>query len=215
MIENKKEEINEIINALQNCLFDEIAEYNFYDNIVHCFKESYKKSFTYEMGATKGVLIFENLGFVIKIPFCGDEDYNFCGAEANNCWDYCEAEMLKYSDAKADNINQCFAETQLLTHIDDYPIYIQEYAQIFDTDDLESSTSSKEEQEKVSSLCEEQNYNCFNSIWLGDVFNYFGEEIFYHLLNFIIDANISDLHNANIGYIGTKPVLVDYSSFND
>ena len=36
-----------------------------------------------------------------------------------------------------------------------------------------------------------------------------------NLLSFIDDYDISDLHDANIGYIGMRPVLVDYSSFND
>ena len=56
---------------------------------------------------------------------------------------------------------------------------------------------------------------CFNRVWLSDALDYFGEKIFYGLLSFLDDYSIGDLHDANIGYIGMRPVLVDYSSFND
>ena len=92
---------------------------------------------------------------------------------------------------------------------------MQEYATMFERGDSASSCHNEEDLEKVRSLCSSNNYDCFNTIWLSDVFNFFGEQLFYKLMNFIADCDIRDLHNGNIGYIGMRPVLVDYSSFND
>ena len=49
------------------------------------------------------------------------------------------------------------------------------------------------------------------STWADNPAGITGDE----LLSFIDEYDISDLHDANIGYIGMRPVLVDYSSFND
>lgn len=209
-----KKEVDEILDALEYGDFDNLNDNVFFKHIVSSFKEKYTKPFAYDYGATKGVLIFKELGFVIKIPFVCNDDWEFEGADCDNGWDYCEAETLKYQSASINGLAECFAETIFIGTVDGHPIYIQELATMYEKGESTTPRSS-EDIEKVESLCSSQHYDCFNPNWLSDVLNFFGERIFYKLLNFISDADISDLHNGNIGYIGMRPVLVDYSSFND
>lgn len=215
-MEIKKEDLNEIMTSLEYGDFDTLYDCVFYEQIIVPFKNKYKKPFTYDTGATKGVLIFKELGFVIKIPFthtCDIEE--FLGAEDSGPgWNYCEVEEIKYQKAKMFGVEDCFAETILIGKIGEYPIYAQELATVFTQDGSPSPKKSEEEYEKIEDMCEKIG-ECFNRIWLSDIFDFFGERVFYKFLNFIYEFNISDLHDGNIGYIGMRPVLIDYSSFND
>lgn len=222
----RKEELDEILEALSYGTFDEIDEAEFYPVVVQPFSEKYKKPFDYATGATKGVLIFEQLGFVIKIPFCRNTEdcyYNsaygeyeccyFTGADTDNGWDYCEAEADKYERAETEGLAQCFAKTKKIGDIDGYPIYMQELADIYKSIDYQSS-HTEEDSRQVSSICNSNNFYMFNIEWLSDAFHYYGEKVFHKLLEFIRTVGINDLHDGNIGYIGNRPVLVDYSSFD-
>lgn len=222
----RKEELDEILEALSYGTFDEIDEAEFYPVVVQPFSEKYKKPFDYATGATKGVLIFEQLGFVIKIPFCRNTEdcyYNsaygeyeccyFTGADTDNGWDYCEAEADKYERAETEGLAQCFAKTEKIGDIDGYPIYMQELADIYKSIDYQSS-HTEEDSRQVSSICNSNNFYMFNIEWLSDAFHYYGEKMFHKLLDFIRTVGINDLHDGNIGYIGNRPVLVDYSSFD-
>ena len=222
----RKEDLDEILEALSYGTFDENDEAEFYPVVVQPFSEKYKKPFDYATGATKGVLIFEQLGFVIKIPFCRNTEdcyYNsayseyeccyFTGADTDNGWDYCEAEADKYQRAKEEGISMCFAKTEKIGVIDGYPIYMQELASIYRNADYQSS-HTEEDSRQVSSICSSNNFYIFNMEWLSDAFHFYGEKIFHKLLEFIRTVGINDLHDGNIGYIGNRPVLVDYSSFD-
>lgn len=225
-MEARKEDLDEILEALSYGTFDENDEADFYSIVVQPFSEKYKKPFDYATGATKGVLIFEQLGFVIKIPFCRnseDCEYNsaygeykccyFTGADTDNGWDYCEAEANKYKRAEEEGLAQCFAKTKKIGDIDGCPIYMQELADIYKSIDYQSS-HTEEDSRQVSSICNSNNFYMFNIEWLSDAFHYYGEKVFHKLLEFIRTVGINDLHDGNIGYIGNRPVLVDYSSFD-
>lgn len=218
----RKEDLDEILEALSYGTFDENDEADFYPAVVQPFSEKYKKPFDYATGATKGVLIFEQLGFVIKIPFCrNSEDYDdnyeccnyFTGADTDNGWDYCEAEADKYQRAEEEGISMCFAKTEKIGEIDGYPIYMQELASIYKNVDYQSS-HTEEDSRQVNSICDSNDFYIFNIEWLSDAFHFYGEKIFHKLLEFIRTVGINDLHDGNIGYIENRPVLVDYSSFD-
>ena len=218
----RKEELDEILEALSYGTFDENDEADFYPAVVQPFSEKYKKPFDYATGATKGVLIFEQLGFVIKIPFCcNSEDYDdyyeccnyFTGADTDNGWDYCEVEADKYQRAEEEGISMCFAKTEKIGEIDGYPIYMQELASIYKNVNYQS-LHTEEDSRQVNSICDSNNFYMFNIEWLSDAFHFYGEKIFHKLLEFIRTVGINDLHDGNIGYIENRPVLVDYSSFD-
>lgn len=233
MKELTKEE-KEIMEALKNCDFnnlfnDEGDDESFSYDVYEPFKNNYKGKVSYETGATKGVLIFEDLNFVIKIPFKYGSDHRYYGsyegyneysgmyrgAECPNGWDYCEVETIKYENAEDYDVSDCFAKTELIGTIDGYPIYKQEFATIYSNSNGSTSCHTRDDEEKVEKYCDDNCYDCFNIDWLSDAFIYFGEKKFCQLMQFIRDFNIADLHSHNLGYIGMKPVLVDYSSFND
>ena len=67
-MQNEKE-LNAILDALKMGDYEDLYDTIFYENVVRPFKEKYKQQFYYDYGATKGVLVFKELGFVIKIPF--------------------------------------------------------------------------------------------------------------------------------------------------
>ena len=218
----RKEDLDEILEALSYGTFDENDEADFYPAVVQPFSEKYKKPFDYATGATKGVLIFEQLGFVIKIPFCcNSEDYDdyyecynyFTGADTDNGWDYCEVEADKYQRAEEEGISMCFAKTEKIGEIDGYPIYMQELASIYKNVNYQS-LHTEEDSRQVNSICDSNNFYMFNIEWLSDAFHFYGEKIFHKLLEFIRTVGINDLHDGNIGYIENRSVLVDYSSFD-
>lgn len=222
-------EVDEIIKALEHCNFDELSEYTFRDNILETFREQYKHSWYYETGASKLVIIPDAQNFVIKIPFEGyhpeaewdDEECeyyecdfeHFYGADTDNEWDYCEVEATRYELSKTYGVEECFAKCQKVAEIDGYPIYMQEKAEMYNC--LDTSKHTEEDKKSVSKICSENCYNCFNADWLSDVFNYFGEKIFYVFMQFLSDFNVNDLHSGNIGYINGRPVLIDYSGWGD
>ena len=221
MEEKYSKELEEIISAFQKCTIfskNNIYEDMFYD-IVDEFKDYYKGrySFVTATGASKGVMIFEDLDLVIKIPFEGyiDEDdnefYDFDGAE--NGWNYCEDEVEIYDCAKRNSLGDIFIETKLLTLVNDYPIYIQKYVNHTDCIYHNPYPASDVTKNKVTSY--DEVYEIDISIeWLSSVFEYYGEEKFENLLQFVLDVHIDDLHSANIGWDNNRPVIFDYAGFS-
>lgn len=208
-----EKELKEILNALEYCDFEDIKEASFWDNVVDTFKQKYKKPCYCDSGATKGVLIFRELGFVIKIPFIGDDEDYFYGSGYSDGWNYCQTEEKKFEFAKECGLDRCFLETKFIGHVNNHPIYIQDYIEEIGGGSHYSNYTDKERTE-MEDKCEGSGYNCFNPNWLLDAFKYYGEDTFYKLLRFIDDYDIDDLHGANLGYKGSQPLIIDYASFN-
>lgn len=138
-------------------------------------------------------------------------------------WDYCQVECDIYALAKEEAVEDFFAKTECIGFIHDYPIYVQEIAKIYkdiypsrETEETEYRKKyTEEDYEKIDSLCYNHNYNYFNMYWLCDAFKYYGEIKGEEFLQFIKNVRVEDLHKANIGYIGDRPVIIDYSGFNN
>lgn len=226
-------ELAEIVEIIRReCDYADLCEDSFYDNVIHPFKMKYQHSFTWANGASKGVLIFKDLSFVLKFPFrynegdydCEAEEYvrwEFCGAEdGEDGWNYCEAEFIKYQEALEEGLSDCFATIKKI-QLDDYNfVYCQEFANIYSEldDDTYKSISCGDENSKnqvTSYFSTHASFDCFNRNWLSDCMAFYGEKVFDKLLKFIKCVGIGDLHGANIGYIGIRPVLVDFSDFNE
>ena len=158
-----KEYILECLNKY--CVFDdELCAGNFEEKIITPLKNA--KCFndwTFDSGLSKGVLIFGELDYVIKIPFSaewieedeyfyetedGTTEYEtcggcpgdlFCGVEVEgyskrNSWDYCETEELRYLVAKKNGLAEHFAEIVFLGEAGGWPIYCQARACMFNSD---------------------------------------------------------------------------------
>ena len=221
MLKDKENDIKEIINALYNCSLEELCDEQDYleDNVIEPFKEKYKKPFDWAFGATKIVLIFKNLGFVIKIPltYCGGDE--LCGAEnLDNNWDYCQQEATRFEWMRDEKVDVMFAETQYLTDIHAFPIYIQEYAEILNNIQIDNIANyyshTDKDTDKIMKISNEKDYERIDIEWEADILVNYGEDFYNHFMSVISDYDIEDLRTANIGYIGKRPVVVDYAGFN-
>ena len=217
LIEKYKNELKNILNALKECDFTDLDEDNFYDDFVYSFKNKYKNNFKSNSGATKGVLIFQDLGFVIKIPFqwCGG-DRLYGAEEGDECWDYCSQESHRYEMAVKQDVEKAFLSTEFVMWINDYPIYIQEIAEPLESiHDNSHSSSTNQDKDKVTNIIDDNCFNCINIEWEADLYVYYGEDYYIRLKNFIENYEIEDLRSSNIGYVGKAPVIFDYAGFND
>ena len=230
MVYNKKE----LIEALECSILNEENDFDSSNN--EDFMDSMGKDFCdcfyHEYGASKLALIpiDDNEDYVIKIPYTGSRDresgyydsenyyhhgYNFyyeytCAECEDRVWDYCGGEAQRYLIAEEEGLGMCFAKTEFLGFANGYPIYIQERCKTFSQNN--SKKHSKEEKITTSKLC--GNYYNINSDWLTDFRLYYGNDILIHFVHFIKTMGWDDdLRNDNIGYIGNRPVLIDYSGF--
>ncbi len=214
-------ELREILDALHNCYFDELDQYSFDDDVLYPFKDNYTKLFKSATGATKGVLIFENFGFVIKIPFIFCDGDEMCGAsDGIHNWDYCSQEVCRYEMAEEEGFGDIFLETDLLDTINNHPIYIQPYADILggmDSDNYNSNHRSGTDVDATlaKEIDNSENYTMLDSSWEADFLVRYGIEMFKKFKIYIKDNWINDLRDDNIGYIGKNPVLIDYAGFNE
>lgn len=146
------------------------------------------------------------------------EGATYEGSEAG--WDYCSREAYVYDRAVMEDIEGMFAGTFYATEASHYPVYVSERAEgLYDNDTW--SKVLADSPIYSSFLCEfleKYDYDSYNvpsapTAFLGYMLYYFGEEKFLAFLEFADDYNINDLHSGNIGFIGDRPVLIDYSGF--
>lgn len=214
-------ELREILDALNICYFDELDQYSFDDDVVYPFNEKYKKPFKTASGASKGVLIFPDFGFVIKIPFIFCDGDEMCGAQDGiNAWDYCSQEVCRYEMAEEEGFGDIFLETDLLGEVNNHPIYIQPYAEVLskiDGSEYDSKHRSGTDMDRtfVKEIDDAENYDTLSSMWEADLLVRYGIEKFKSFKKYIKDNWINDLRDENIGYIGKNPVLIDYAGFNE
>ena len=214
-------ELREILDALHNCYFDELDQYSFDDDVLYPFKEKYMKHFKSASGATKGVLIFENFGFVIKIPFIFCDGDEMCGAcDGVHDWDYCSQEVCRYEMAEEEGFGDIFLETDLLGEVNNHPIYIQPYAKVLSQiDGITYNSNHRSGTDVDATLAKEidnsEDYTMLDSNWEADFLVRYGIEMFKKFKLYIKDNWINDLRDDNIGYIGKNPVLIDYAGFNE
>lgn len=220
LAEKYKKDLFWIKKALYNCYFEDLEDANsFEEDVFYPFKEGYDNQVDWASGATKGVLIFKNLGFVIKIPFVRCDGEDLYGADdAENKWDYCEQESVRYEQYSKAGFNDIFLKTEFIDYVNDHPIYIQELAiplaQIKENDESHKSCSN-DEIEKVKKLWEINDYEMINSEWEADILTLYGEEYYCNFMKFIIEYTLDDLRDTNIGYVGKKPIILDYAGFNN
>ena len=229
----------EILKLFEKTEFPEfLGEDNaeeFIKNKTH-FPETFK--FTWNMGASKLVILPNDVDFVIKIPFNGqyrghgidcetgeitseggwehftsEEYYSPEGMEFDG--NYCGREVDISNLAWEEDLDECFALTECIGKCNEYYIYKQTKATciLSDIEDEKRDSLTNEKKESIRSKCRELNVYCFNLLWINDFLSFFGEEILKQLSDFLEAHNINDLHNSNIGYIGNRPVLIDYSGF--
>ena len=206
-------------------------------------------SFSFDAGATKGVVIFQNENFVLKIPFTeivkenhcyhsdstenysrsywAEEGMEFCYAykagiiefdDNTDCnWDYCRLESAIYKKAEEEGLGAYFAKEELIGYIGNlHPVYMQQKCKVFSEMNIDyKSQDYKEKSEISNSLCKKFNFSNFNSIWIADFIDMYGEYEFEKLVTFIRNYDIEDLRACNIGYFDGAPILFDYAGYRE
>ena len=155
-------------------LNENLSSGTFYEQVVRPLENSEEFNqydWTYDSGVSKGVLIFDDLDFVIKIPFYAEwfeeeeidydeendepiyadgytSEYAFEGTQVEgfvkeNNWDYCETETLVYEVAKRNSMEEHFAQTYLIGFAKGWPIYAQVRACMFRSEESYSTRSKK------------------------------------------------------------------------
>ena len=232
-------------NIEKYCDLDEdLCEGTFWSQVVepleaaNCFD-----NWTYDSGITKGVLIFGELDYVIKIPFyceyyegdgyydeeenwvetCeeGPSGYPFNGVEVEgyiheNPWDYCETESFRYAVAEKNNMEEYFAKTWLIGKVGNWPVYAQARACMYRSEESHTARSRKNYTNKERESARElikRTKFYVEDEWLIDFINYWGEARTSDFIAFCDQWFIDDLHPGNLGYICGVPCLVDYSSY--
>lgn len=174
-----------------------------------------------ENGLSKLVLVFNDLDFVIKIPFIGedeeefynsqeslqyenDKDYNFFD------WDYCGTEYLIYQIAKEFEVEKMFLETKPLDEINGLPVYIQEKAIVGKSQMIQPSEKSKQKYSELLNKGEIPYYDVMQSF-----IEYYGDLIIDKFTKFLERVNLGDLHSGNIGVsrFDNRPIMFDYSGY--
>lgn len=167
----------------------------------------------FECGATKGVIIDHDCGYVIKLPFRDRDGF-----------DYCKAEWRNYCVAESQGLAEFFAFMDFLGFFHNYPIYIQE---LVDCD--EYNISDRAWSSSFNSYCMNNGYDKEDAEVIDEFSDYFyswdsceqTEALFEEewgadfdkLTIFFEDNHINDLHSGNLGYRGDKLILIDYSGF--
>lgn len=173
-------------------------------------------------GATKGVISINGEDDVIfKCPFGKMTKINCCGSEENVdfTYDYCELEWKNYIKSRNEFVNIFFAEVRYLkTYVIGNIVldfYIQEKARSFEM----YGSSGEWDDQTLNSASDwiSKAYNLYDVAvdWVADFLAYYSEEDFANLDDFLCDHDINDIHDGNIGYVGDRPVIFDYSGYYD
>ena len=188
-------------------------------------------------GATKGVLIFDDLPFVIKFPFLGlryfdqgkydaeEDDYyvfeEFHGADCEEHNNYCQCELERADAIVEAGFGEFVAKTELL-YVNEFgfKFYIQEkvttYAKYYDSN-LQLRQPSEESRKKSASL--DRIYQYCTEDWRAFAIESYGEEKWIQFIDWVKSTKpeiLSDMHGGNFGYrFDGTPVFLDISGYDD
>jgi len=162
-----------------------------------------KKGIYCANGLTKGVLVFDELDWVVKIPL----HVGFSRPDAN----YCEREQFVYEQAKKRGVAEIFAESYFLMDFCGRPIYIMKKVEA-----NEEKVSTDLYNKAISEGYEEEDFQSMDSEeQVEELFRYYYDEDFLQeYFAFCEEYEINDVHISNIGYDeNDKPVVIDYSGY--
>ena len=169
-------------------------------------KELEKKGLYCTNGLTKAVLVFDELDWVVKIPFHVD----YSRSDEGSITDYCERERFIYEQAKERGVAELFAESYFLMDFCGRPIYImkkvEDNKEKISTDLYDKAISEGYEIDFEYMEPEEQ---------VEELFYYYYEDyLLQEYFAFCEDYGVNDVHTGNIGYDESgKPVVIDYSGY--
>lgn len=162
-----------------------------------------------------------------------EEDYNepeyeygdFCCAN-DTCgkeWDYCYTEEKVYENIIRNDMTKFFAGTYFFSNFKNtnYPIYISlKVTPIRENPEISNKIQSfYDDKKSYRKLCDtyktRDNYIPMDMGTIYFIDSILGKKTFDKLLKFIEKSGIDDLRMDNIGLFKGKPIILDYSNFNE
>lgn len=223
-----------VFNFVPSIPFDEEGYFT-EEDVDYLISDILTDEFNYETGATKCVIIPDDTDFVIKIPFnatisscenCEHYDpHSYCNcSRCPNCSfkngggpnhdNYCalEEEIYNTIKKKYNQFIDFFLPVEKVCEVDDYPIYTQKKAEIFENKVYPTSENSKEKVKSCDSLVTAP------VEWLAKCLEDMNNDLdmYNDFLDMLIALDINaDLHRGNVGYYNGHAVLIDYAGFKD
>lgn len=154
-------------------------------------------------GVSKGVFVCYDMGIVIKIPF----NYEIK--------DYCKIEFENYQAAVNEKVDECFCPIWFEGDYRGIPIYAADLCNTNQDDHLETIEevyrASGKSKEDFDNYLDDEYYDkeggaAFMRALLTN-------EMWEKFWSFCQRHHINDLHTGNVGLLGDKPVLIDFSGY--
>lgn len=181
------------------------------ESFIYATRNLNRDKFSIYHGATKGVIIPRDSDFVFKIGFNARvEDY-----PDTLTYEYCYIEKEIYEKAKKHGVSSFFAACAYFDTINEIDIFIQQKV-VPAIDHGMGSIIETELYDRIISAS--SSYDALEYIpfeWIEDFINYYSEEEFYKLCEFLDDYGVNDLHEGNIGYLNNAPIIFDYAGWYD
>ena len=181
-------------NANVHCVDGADDSYIFCDGDIEVYVAS---------GASKVVFWTECDNCVFKMGFNGLRS------------DYCGLEAAYFAEAKRLGLDEFFAATEFVMWYGGVKVYMAERAEVgyerLSSDLYEKLESSGMKESEIRDTICEADECCEFINWL--IPYYADSDKADELFNFLNESNINDLHSGNIGYIGERLVLIDYSGY--
>lgn len=206
-------EINEAAYQRLEKIYNESNEFEMFvedrlRDTWHAFEFNYSDdNLRIDSGASRGVLIFDDFDWVIKLGF---DDM----AEEKG-YDFNEAEDDNYKEAVAHGLQEFFAKTWCAGDFHGVHFYLMEKADTNPNIISDNFYSGVYESDKVYSDYEEASGMYDDDV--AGIANFFGvyasTEKVLEILEFCTCQYISDIHEANVGFINDHPVFIDYAGF--
>ena len=162
-------------------------------------------------GASKICLIFDNFDFVIKWSTWGENE--------------AMQEVDFYEEAKAQNLDKFFPMTEYFFSHNGIDFVVQEkisiQAEEVHGEYMEYLThigrtvprymidKVEKDLNKVSGFTRR-----INRIWIACLLSIHGKKATKALCKFVQEHDINDLHGANVGFKGNRPIILDFSGYH-
>ena len=162
-------------------------------------------------GASKICLVFTDFDFVIKWSTCGENE--------------AMQEVDFYEEAKVRNLDKFFPMTEYFFSHNEIDFVVQEKITIQAEDvygeNMEylaniGRTVPNYMIEKVQKdLNKVSGYTRrINRIWIACLLSIHGKRATKALCKFVQEHDINDLHGANVGFKGNRPIILDFSGYH-
>lgn len=155
-------------------------------------------------------------GGASKVAFWTDESDSVFKIGFNKLRrDYCGLEAAHFAEAKELGLEEFFAATEFVMYYNNVRVYVAERAEVsferLSSDLYEKLESDGMEEDRILDTIDEADSCCEFINWLLPY--YTDEDKMNRLFEFLNESDINDLHSGNIGYIGNRLVLIDYSGY--